>query len=164
MRSVVSSLALRQSSKSIIRQQNLSRALHTSPQDKSLIAATFGVAGAAFGASKLLEYYAAKKAAAAAAPPPSTDKDQQQQQQPGSSGGGWFGSLLSPGAFYQGGFEDTMTKREAALILGVRESATREKIREAHRHMSRANHPDTGGSAYLATKINEARDMLLNNK
>ncbi|KAH9246834.1 hypothetical protein BASA81_015612 [Batrachochytrium salamandrivorans] len=81
-----------------------------------------------------------------------------------STGGGWFTSLLSPGAFYQGGFEDTMTKREAALILGVRESASRDKIRDAHRYMSRVNHPDTGGSAYLATKINEARDLMLNSK
>ncbi|GFH20725.1 mitochondrial import inner membrane translocase subunit TIM14, partial [Haematococcus lacustris] len=54
-----------------------------------------------------------------------------------------------------------MTRREASLILGLRESAPEEKIKEAHRRIMRANHPDGGGSAYLATKINEAKDMLL---
>ena len=56
-----------------------------------------------------------------------------------------------------GGFEETMTRREAALILGVRETATREKIKEQHRLLSKQNHPDTGGSPYLAQKINEAK-------
>jgi hypothetical protein len=35
--------------------------------------------------------------------------------------------------FYDGGFEDAMTRREAALILGVRESATPQRIKDAHR-------------------------------
>ncbi|KAI3939534.1 hypothetical protein MKX01_038489 [Papaver californicum] len=35
-----------------------------------------------------------------------------------------------------------------------------EKIREAHSRVMVANHPDHGGNAYLATKINEAKDML----
>lgn len=54
-----------------------------------------------------------------------------------------------------------MTKREAALILGVREHAPIEKIREAHRKVMVANHPDAGGSHFLASKINEAKDILI---
>ncbi|KAH7300091.1 hypothetical protein KP509_24G044700 [Ceratopteris richardii] len=63
--------------------------------------------------------------------------------------------------FYDGGFQPVMTRREAALILGIRESAAQEKIKEAHRRVMIANHPDAGGSDYLATKINEAKDLLL---
>ncbi|KAJ4971741.1 hypothetical protein NE237_004840 [Protea cynaroides] len=63
--------------------------------------------------------------------------------------------------FYDGGFQPTMTKREAALILGVRESATPEKVKEAHRRVMVANHPDAGGSHHLASKINEAKDIML---
>ncbi|XP_068664223.1 mitochondrial import inner membrane translocase subunit TIM14-3-like [Aristolochia californica] len=62
--------------------------------------------------------------------------------------------------FYPGGFEREMTRREAALILGVREHAVIEKIKEAHRRVMVANHPDSGGSHYLASKINEAKDLL----
>ncbi|KAL3335702.1 hypothetical protein AABB24_031759 [Solanum stoloniferum] len=63
--------------------------------------------------------------------------------------------------FYPGGFDRDMTRREAALILGVRESAVLQKIKEAHRRVMVANHPDAGGSHYLASKINEAKDVLL---
>ncbi|KAI4347337.1 hypothetical protein L6164_008155 [Bauhinia variegata] len=62
--------------------------------------------------------------------------------------------------FYPGGFDKVMTKREAASILGVRESAAMEKIKDAHRRVMMANHPDAGGSHYLASKINEAKDIL----
>ncbi|XP_008806689.2 mitochondrial import inner membrane translocase subunit TIM14-3-like [Phoenix dactylifera] len=63
--------------------------------------------------------------------------------------------------FYPGGFEREMTRREAALILGVREHAALEKIKEAHRRLMLANHPDSRGSHYLASKINEAKDILI---
>ncbi|KAH0943964.1 hypothetical protein BRARA_A03517 [Brassica rapa] len=63
--------------------------------------------------------------------------------------------------FYEGGFQAAMTRREAALILGVRESVAAEKVKEAHRRVMVANHPDAGGSHYLASKINEAKDMML---
>lgn len=63
--------------------------------------------------------------------------------------------------FYKGGFEPKMNKREAARILGVRESASKERIKEAHRRILMLNHPDTGGSNYVATKINEAKELLL---
>ncbi|KAK2647721.1 hypothetical protein Ddye_015210 [Dipteronia dyeriana] len=63
--------------------------------------------------------------------------------------------------FYEGGFQPVMTRREAALILGVRESTPADKVKEAHRRVMVANHPDAGGSDYLAIKINEAKDMML---
>eukprot|EP00268_Persea_americana_P005387 TRINITY_DN11802_c0_g2_i1.p1 TRINITY_DN11802_c0_g2~~TRINITY_DN11802_c0_g2_i1.p1 ORF type:complete len:113 (+),score=28.95 TRINITY_DN11802_c0_g2_i1:185-523(+) len=63
--------------------------------------------------------------------------------------------------FYEGGFQPTMTKREAALILGVRENVAADKVKEAHRKVMVANHPDAGGSHYLASKINEAKDVML---
>ena len=67
------------------------------------------------------------------------------------------------GQYYKGGFEKTMTTREAALILGVRESSDEAKILAAHRKMMANNHPDLGGSTYLATKVNEAKEMLTKN-
>ncbi|XP_062167376.1 mitochondrial import inner membrane translocase subunit TIM14-2 [Alnus glutinosa] len=63
--------------------------------------------------------------------------------------------------FYDGGFQPTMNRREAALILGIRESTPSEKVKEAHRRVMVANHPDAGGSHYLASKINEAKDVML---
>jgi DnaJ family protein C protein 19 len=66
--------------------------------------------------------------------------------------------------FYDGGFEEKMSKREAALILGIRESAPVEKVKEAHRRILLANHPDRGGSAFVSAKVNEAKDLLLKGK
>ncbi|KAI8827029.1 DnaJ domain-containing protein [Fimicolochytrium jonesii] len=63
-------------------------------------------------------------------------------------------------SFLRGGFEPKMTRREAAQILGIRETASKEKLKEAHRRIMLLNHPDRGGSPYLASKINEAKDMI----
>ncbi|WFD24851.1 mitochondrial import inner membrane translocase subunit TIM14 [Malassezia equina] len=67
----------------------------------------------------------------------------------------------SSGKWVKGGFQSKMDRKEAIQILGLREaSVNRNRIKEAHRRMMIANHPDRGGSPYLASKINEAKDLL----
>nr|XP_020465142.1 dnaJ homolog subfamily C member 15 [Monopterus albus] len=63
-------------------------------------------------------------------------------------------------SYYKGGFEQTMSRREASLILGISPASTKSKVSEAHRRIMVLNHPDKGGSPYLAAKINEAKDLL----
>jgi DnaJ-domain-containing protein 1 len=64
--------------------------------------------------------------------------------------------------YYKGGFDCKMSKREASLILGVSQTATKSKVNEAYRRIMMSNHPDQGGSKYLASKVSEARTFLLN--
>ena len=55
----------------------------------------------------------------------------------------------------------TIDRSQALDILGLTDPVTREEIKEAHRRLMLANHPDRGGSTFLATQINEAKDFLL---
>lgn len=54
-----------------------------------------------------------------------------------------------------------MSREEAYAVLGLEADATVAQIREAHHRMMKANHPDHGGSTFIAAKINEAKEVLL---
>jgi hypothetical protein len=54
-----------------------------------------------------------------------------------------------------------MTRREAYEVLGLQPGATDAEIRAAHHRLMRTAHPDSGGSDWLAARVNMARDVLL---
>jgi uncharacterized iron-regulated membrane protein len=55
-----------------------------------------------------------------------------------------------------------MPPAEARSILQLTEQASATDVREAHRRLIARVHPDAGGSADLARRVNAARDTLLN--
>jgi len=54
-----------------------------------------------------------------------------------------------------------MTRREAYEVLGLQPGANAAEIRAAHHRLMRTAHPDSGGSDWLAARVNMARDVLL---
>ena len=67
----------------------------------------------------------------------------------------------APGSRPQAARPGWMSAEEALQILGLRSGASEAEIREAHRRLMRTAHPDSGGSDWLASRINQARDVLL---
>ena len=57
----------------------------------------------------------------------------------------------------------TMSRTEALDILGLAEGASAEEIEAAYKALIVKNHPDQGGTDWLAARLNEARDILLSN-
>ena len=54
-----------------------------------------------------------------------------------------------------------MPAADARRLLGLNQDASLEEIRAAHRRLIAKVHPDAGGSAELAERVNAARDALV---
>lgn len=65
------------------------------------------------------------------------------------------------GAPPPGGGGGDMTVEQAYAILGLSPGADAAAIREAHHRLMKQLHPDHGGTDYIASQINRARDVLL---
>lgn len=76
---------------------------------------------------------------------------------------GWREHFQTDAADRHGGAAGagTMTDQEAYQILGLSPGAGEAEIRAAHRRLMKRVHPDQGGTAFLAAKLNEAKDKLL---
>ncbi|MFN3918658.1 MAG: J domain-containing protein [Methylohalobius sp.] len=74
------------------------------------------------------------------------------QQRPQAEAGG-FGSR-------RGAMPESVA--EAYEILGLKPGASRAEIIAAHRRLVQKVHPDRGGSDFLASQINRAKEILLN--
>lgn len=72
-------------------------------------------------------------------------------------GGDWRNSHRPPPS----GPRTDMSRGEALAVLGLAEGATADEIRAAHRRLIQRMHPDVGGTADLAARINRAKDVLL---
>ena len=55
-----------------------------------------------------------------------------------------------------------MSAEEAYSILGLKPGASDDDIKAAYRRVIGQLHPDRGGTDYLAAKVNQAKDVLLN--
>ena len=65
------------------------------------------------------------------------------------------------GARAGGGAAAMMTRRQALQVLGLAAGASRQEIVDAHRRLMAKNHPDKGGSTFIAQQLNEAKRVLV---
>lgn len=58
------------------------------------------------------------------------------------------------------GFLPELTRSEAELILDLPSNWDENDLKKRYRILMALNHPDKGGSSYLASKINDSFDLL----
>jgi hypothetical protein len=72
----------------------------------------------------------------------------------------WRGDESAENSAGAAGTRGAMSREEAWRILGLEPGASADEIREAHHRLMLKLHPDTGGSTYLASQINQAKEVL----
>ncbi|WP_372809563.1 molecular chaperone DnaJ [Litorivivens sp.] len=72
-----------------------------------------------------------------------------------------FGDNWNQSQSNQSNAGSSMTRAQALAVLGLTEDADRDAIVKAHRSLMQKLHPDRGGNDYLASQINLAKDILL---
>ena len=76
---------------------------------------------------------------------------------------GWRPAAHGDGDAWEGRARSTgrMSEDEAYEVLGLRRGASRDEIVRTHRAVMKKWHPDQGGTADLAARANEAKEVLL---
>ncbi|MCR9221340.1 MAG: DnaJ domain-containing protein [Alphaproteobacteria bacterium] len=82
------------------------------------------------------------------------DGDRSRAYEGGFGGAGEGGGGAASGA-------GPMSADEAYRVLGLAPGADAAAVKEAHRRLMKVVHPDVGGSDYMASKVNEAKRVLL---
>ena len=76
----------------------------------------------------------------------------------------WWQESRIPGAGAGGARAATgrrMSRAEALAVLGLKDGASDSDIRAAWVRLMRSVHPDSGGTDDLASRVNQAKDVLL---
>jgi len=72
-----------------------------------------------------------------------------------------YGYKARSGGDSGGGGSGGMSREEALEVLGLEPDAAEAEIKAAHRELIKRMHPDAGGSSYFASKLNQAKTVLL---
>ncbi len=59
------------------------------------------------------------------------------------------------------GGDKPLTREEALEVLGLEDGASQDDIKASYKNLIKKVHPDHEGSEWMAAKLNQARDLLL---
>lgn len=74
---------------------------------------------------------------------------------------GWWKMKNKPDNTAKTSSNGPMTREEALEILGLKEGASPKDVKDSYKKLMTKVHPDHEGSEWMAAKLNQARDLLL---